>query len=133
MHIASPVTPPKKSAVSLLLDHWTGDDYLALRFLTNLRAQTQRVLMNCAVSLDWCQLACGATAGLVSLSRQKLLESPAMLAGAYLFQQAGGYVGDLTGQLIDDYAHMSVIGATTAARLEEIRRVINRPLRATSG
>jgi myo-inositol-1(or 4)-monophosphatase len=132
VHVAPPTTPLKESAVSLLHDHWAGDDYLALRFLTNLRNQTCRVLMNWAVSLDWCHLACGATGGLVSLSHQKLLESPAMLAGAFFFQQAGGYMGVLTGDLIHDFAHKSVIAATAPARLEEIRRVIDRPLRATS-
>jgi myo-inositol-1(or 4)-monophosphatase len=132
IHVAPSTAPLKKSAVGLLLDHWTGDDYLALRFLTNLRAQTQRVLMNWTVSLDWCQLASGATGGLVSLSGQSTLENAAMLAGTFLFQQAGGYVGDLTGRLIHDFSHKSVIAATTPARLEEIRRVIDRPLRATS-
>ncbi len=133
IHVVSPTTPFEESAVSLLLDHWTGDDYLALRFLMNLRTQTARVLMNRAVSLDWCQLACGATGGLVSLSRQELLDSPAMLAGAFFFQQAGGYMGDLTGQPIHDFAHQSVIAATASTRLEEIRRVMDRPLRATLG
>ena len=132
VYVAPPTTPLNESWVSLLLDHWTGDDYLALRFLTNLRAQTQRVLMNWAVSLDWCQLACEATGGLISLSGQSMLERPAMLAGTFFFQQAGGYVGDLTGQFIQDFSHKSVIAATSPARLEEIRRVIDRPLRATS-
>jgi fructose-1,6-bisphosphatase/inositol monophosphatase family enzyme len=132
IHIAPSTTPLKESAVGLLLDHWTGDDYLALRFLTNLRAQTQRVLMNWTVSLDWCQLACGATGGLVSLSGQGMFESPAMLAGTFFFQQAGGYIGDLTGRHIHDFSHKSVIAATSPARLEEIRRVIDQPLRATS-
>jgi myo-inositol-1(or 4)-monophosphatase len=132
IRVSPPTTALQEDAVSLLLDHWTGDEYLALRFLTNLRHQTSRVLMNWAVSLDWCQLTCGLTGGLVSLSRQKLLESPAMLAGAFFFQQAGGYMGDLTGNLIHDFAHKSVIAATASTRLEEIRRVIDRPLRATS-
>ena len=52
IHVAPSTTPLKESAVGLLLDHWRDDDYLALRFLTNLRAQTQRVLMNWTVSLD---------------------------------------------------------------------------------
>jgi myo-inositol-1(or 4)-monophosphatase len=132
IHVAPSTTPLRESAVSLLLDHWTGDDYLALRFLTNLRARTQRVLTNWAVSLDWCQLACGATGGLVSLSGQSMMERPAILAGTFFCQQAGGYVGDLTGQLIHDFSHKSVIAATSPVRLEEIRRVIDQPLRATS-
>jgi fructose-1,6-bisphosphatase/inositol monophosphatase family enzyme len=132
VHVAPPTPPLKDSVVSLLLDHWTGDDYLALRFLTNLRAQTQRVLMNWAISLDWRQLASGATGGLVSLSGQSMLERPAMLAGTFYFQQAGGYVGDLTGRLVHDFSHKSVIAATTPARIEEIRRVIDRPLRPTA-
>jgi fructose-1,6-bisphosphatase/inositol monophosphatase family enzyme len=133
IRVAAPATSLQDDTVSLLFDQWTGDDYLALRFLTNLRAHTRRALTNWAVSLDWCHLACGATGGLVSLSHEKLVENPAMLAGAFFFQQAGGYMGDLTGSLIQDFVHKSVIAAATPARLEEIRRVVDRPLRATSG
>jgi fructose-1,6-bisphosphatase/inositol monophosphatase family enzyme len=132
IRVAAPARSLQEEAVSLLLDRWTGDDYLALRFLTNLRARTRRVLTSWAASLDWCQLACGATGGLVSLSHEQLVDSHAMLAGAFFFQQAGGHIADLTGNQIDDFAHKSIIAAAGPARLEEIRRVVDRPLRATS-
>jgi hypothetical protein len=61
-----------------------------------------------------------------------LVDSPAMLAGAFFFQQAGGHMGDLTGNRIDNFVHKSVIAAATPTRLEEIRRVVDRPLRATA-
>jgi myo-inositol-1(or 4)-monophosphatase len=123
-----------ESTVSLVVEEGFADQYRVSRFTTNLRDHTHRLLMNWTPSLDWCMLASGVTDGLVSLSGHAMNTDAATLAGAFLFQEAGGHIGDLTGRVLEEgFSHKSVIAATSPSRLEEIGSILNLPVRRTFG
>jgi fructose-1,6-bisphosphatase/inositol monophosphatase family enzyme len=115
-----------ESTVCYVLTFATRHTPLGKHVMAHLYADTRRVLNTWAPALDWAMLSCGVADELVYLTEEPLASDPGMLAGLFLFQQAGGFIADLTGKSVREEAPLhSIIAATSETRLGEIAQSIN--------
>src|SRR5450755_107694 len=116
-----------KSAICRVLAYGMHNHKQARDVMNRLYGKTRRLLDTWAPSLDWCMLASGKVDGLVYVSTHLLRYDPGMVAGLFLFREAGGFLGDLEyGENIDNMAQVeSVIAATSDTLLKEIWRTID--------
>src|SRR6266516_4736268 len=88
-----------KSTICRVLSYGMHNHKLARQVMNTLYGRTRRLLDTWAPSLDWCMLASGKADGLVYVSTHLLRLDPGMVAGLFLFQEAGGYLGDLENEI----------------------------------
>lgn len=93
--------------------------------IDKLYRNSHRLLDTWAPALDWCLLATGKIDALIYISDQRMCLDPGMLAGAFFFHTAGGYIGDLEGNLTKDWMQMtSVIASSSSSMIQEVYQVI---------
>lgn len=115
-----------KSTVCRILSYGMHNHKGARNVMNRLYGNTRRLLDTWAPSLDWCMLASGKADGLVYVSTHLLRDDPGMVAGLFLFREAGGFLRDLSGKEIENMTEIeSVIAATSSSLLEEIRCTID--------
>lgn len=107
--------------VCRVLSYGMKKDRLARQVMDKLCGNTRRLLDTWAPSLDWCMLVAGKADGLVYVSSHQLRQDPGMVAGLFLFLQAGGVLSDLSGGSINDVREVkSVVAATSTPLLNDI-------------
>jgi myo-inositol-1(or 4)-monophosphatase len=115
-----------RSTVCRVLSYGMKRDKLARRVMDKLCGNTRRLLDTWAPSLDWCMLVAGKADGLVYVSSHQLRLDPGMVAGLFLFLEAGGVLSDLRGGDINDVTTVeSVIAATSNPLLLDICKAID--------
>lgn len=91
---------------------------------------TRRLLDTWTPSLDWCMLATGKIDALVYLSNESLWHDPGMLAGAFLFEEAGGKIHPLTlrgdDSVINELKEHSIIAARSCSMIDQINALVER-------
>jgi fructose-1,6-bisphosphatase/inositol monophosphatase family enzyme len=115
-----------RSTICRVFSYGMKENSFARRAMDKLCGNTRRLLDTWAPSLDWCILVAGKADGLVYLSSHQLRLDPGMVAGLFLFQEAGGVLSDLHGRPIKDLTMAeSVVAATSSGLLQNICDAIN--------
>jgi myo-inositol-1(or 4)-monophosphatase len=121
-------TPLKKlsnSTICGIMTYSMHGNKMAQVVLNTLRDNTKRFLDTWAPALDWCLLANGKIDGLVYISEIPLSIDPGMLAGAFLFQEAGGKICNLRGETSNDLFKLeSVIAANHRKMIKDLSSTI---------
>ena len=118
-----------KSTICSILAYSVHSNPLRSSIVNRLYRGTRRLLDTWAPSLDWCLLATGKIDALVYLSDKSFHDDPGMLAGAFLFSEAGGIISDLS--LSDSRAaaialrKTSLIAASTDYMIDQVNDLIN--------
>lgn len=114
------------STVCKVLSYGMHRNKLAGRVMEKLYGNTRRLLDTWAPSLDWCMLVAGKADGLVYVSSHQLRLDPGMVAGFFLFLEAGGVLSELDGGRIDDVTVVgSIVAATSSDLLHDICNAID--------
>ena len=113
------------STICNILTYSMHNRPVASQAVYTLHYGTRRLLDTWAPSLDWCLLASGKVDGIVYLSDQLMCSDTGMLAGAFLWLEAGGALYRPDGQKIARIDEALSVVAAAPALVNEICRTVN--------
>lgn len=129
IHVQEHTTRLSESTVCSILAYSVHSNPVTHSLFSRLYKSTRRLLDTWAPSLDWCMLATGKIDALLYLSDESLWNDPGMLAGAFLFLEAGGTINRLnlreTGDAVNELRENSIIAATSHSMISEVNELVD--------
>lgn len=114
-----------ESTVCSILTYEAHGQEQTYSIIEKLYRNSRRLLDTWAPALDWCLLATGKIDALIYISDTRMCLDPGMLAGAFFFQRAEGYISGLDGKLTTDMMHLtSVIASSSPSLIQEVCQMI---------